>query len=139
MKMSKVYTQIETKISVSWDWNLEHETSMSLPKDISNNFTKTMFSLRDIIKLFRISKLLFLHNLLYLSKISTRRWASFTNQWIGKVQIEESWAIFGYIDLKSLRDWNSNFDSWFIVNSGRPLIQNTFWSISIFLKWVFWQ
>lgn len=43
MKMSKVYTQIETKISVSWDWNLEHETSMSLPKDNSNNFTKTVF------------------------------------------------------------------------------------------------
>ena len=38
---------------------------MLLPKDISNNFTKTMFSLRDMTKMFQIgtvSKLLFLGN-----------------------------------------------------------------------------
>ena len=46
----EVCTRIKPKESVPWQWNSVNEASMLLPKDASNNFTKTMFSLRDITK-----------------------------------------------------------------------------------------
>ena len=33
-----------------WHWNSVNEAIMLLPQDVWNNFTKTMFFLRDIIK-----------------------------------------------------------------------------------------
>ena len=50
MWISKVCTQIKPKISIPWHWNSVNEASMLLPKYSSKNFTKTVFSLRDIIK-----------------------------------------------------------------------------------------
>ena len=59
---------------------------MSLPKDVSNNFTKKKNIRKSYDKkMFKISKLLFLRKLLYLRKIFTTRQACLTNQWIGKV------------------------------------------------------
>ena len=46
----EVCTRIKPKESVPWQWNSVNEASMLLPKGASNNFTKTMFSLRDITK-----------------------------------------------------------------------------------------
>ena len=46
----EVCTRIKPKVSVPWQWNSVNEASMLLPKGASNNFTKTMFSLRDITK-----------------------------------------------------------------------------------------
>ena len=34
-----------------WQWNSVNEASMLLPIDTSSNFTKTMFFLRDTIKI----------------------------------------------------------------------------------------
>ena len=39
------------KVSVLWHWNSVNEAIMLLLKDVSNNYTKAMFSLRDIIKI----------------------------------------------------------------------------------------
>ena len=50
MWISKVFTQMKTKILMPWHRNLVNEASMLLKKYVSKNFTKTMFSLRDIIK-----------------------------------------------------------------------------------------
>ena len=50
MWISKVCTQIKPKVSVPRHWNSVNDVIILLPKDISNNFTKTMFSLRDITK-----------------------------------------------------------------------------------------
>ena len=50
MCISKVYTRIEPKASVSWPSNSVNCASMLLRKDIWKNFTKTIFSLRDVIK-----------------------------------------------------------------------------------------
>ena len=50
MQISNVYTRIEPKVSVLWDCNSVNKASMLLSKDVSNNVTKTMFSIRDIIK-----------------------------------------------------------------------------------------
>ena len=50
MSVSKVSTQIKTKILMSWHRNSVNGASMLLPKYVSKSFTKTMFSLRDIIK-----------------------------------------------------------------------------------------
>ena len=50
--ISKECTQIKPKVSVLWHSNSVNKAIILLPKDVSNNFTKTMFSLRDIIKLF---------------------------------------------------------------------------------------
>ena len=50
MWVSKVSTQSKTKILMPWHRNSVNEASMLLPKYVSKNFTKTMFSLRDIIK-----------------------------------------------------------------------------------------
>ena len=48
----QVYTRIKpVKVSVRWHWNSVNVAIMLLPRDVSNNFTKTMFSLRDIIKI----------------------------------------------------------------------------------------
>ena len=38
-------------MSVSWHWNTVNEAIKSLPKDVLNNFTKTIFSLRDMISI----------------------------------------------------------------------------------------
>ena len=54
MQISKVNTQIEPKVLVHPDWNSEKEASLLLSKYITNNFTNTMFSLRDMIKNFHI-------------------------------------------------------------------------------------
>ena len=51
MWFSKVCTQIEPKVSVSWQWNSVNEASILLLKDVSNSFAKTMFLLREIIKI----------------------------------------------------------------------------------------
>ena len=51
MWISKVCTQIKPKVSGLWHWNSLNETIILLPKDVLNNFTKTMFSLWDIIKI----------------------------------------------------------------------------------------
>ena len=51
MKNLKAYTQTEPKASVPWHWNSVNEASMSIPKDSSINFTKTMFCLRDMTKI----------------------------------------------------------------------------------------
>ena len=45
MWISKVCTQIP------WHWNSVNEAIILLPKDVSNNFTKILFSVRDIIKI----------------------------------------------------------------------------------------
>ena len=59
---------------------------MSLPKGVSNNFTKKENIRKSYDKkMFKVSKLLFLRKLLYLLKIFTTRQACLTNQWIGKV------------------------------------------------------
>ena len=50
--ISKECTQIKPKVSVLWHSNSVNKAIILLPKDVWNNFTKTMFSLRDIIKLF---------------------------------------------------------------------------------------
>ena len=50
MQISNVYTRIEPKVSVLWHWNSVNKASMLLSKDVSNNVTKTMFSIRDVIK-----------------------------------------------------------------------------------------
>ena len=50
MWISKVCTEIKPKISVPWQWNSVNE-AMLLPKYVSENFTKTMFSLRDILNI----------------------------------------------------------------------------------------
>ena len=50
MWISKVCTQIKPKVSVPRNWNSVNDVIILLPKDISNNFTKAMFSLRDITK-----------------------------------------------------------------------------------------
>ena len=39
------------KISVPWQWNSVNEADMLLPKYVSKNFTKAIFSLRDIMKI----------------------------------------------------------------------------------------
>ena len=49
MEIFKTYTQIEPKIWVPWHWTSVDDSSMSLPKDVSNKFIKTMFSVRDMI------------------------------------------------------------------------------------------
>ena len=51
MWISKVYTWIKPKVSVPWPWNSVNGAIILLPKDVSNNFAKTMFYLRDIIKI----------------------------------------------------------------------------------------
>ena len=50
MWISKVCTQIKPKILMPWHRNSINEASMLLPKYVSKNFEKPMFSLRDIIK-----------------------------------------------------------------------------------------
>ena len=50
MWFSKVCTEIKAKILMPWHRNLVNEASMLLPKYVSKNFWKTMFSLRDIIE-----------------------------------------------------------------------------------------
>ena len=50
MWISIAYTLIKPKVSVNWHWNSINEASMVLPKDVLNNFTKTMFSLKDIMQ-----------------------------------------------------------------------------------------
>ena len=52
MLISKVYTHIKPNVSVPWHWNSVNEAIILLPKDVSNNFTKAMFFLSDIIKSF---------------------------------------------------------------------------------------
>ena len=42
---------IKPKVSGPWHWNLVNEASTFIPNDASNNFTKKMFFLRDIIKI----------------------------------------------------------------------------------------
>lgn len=81
-----------------WHWNSVNVASMSLPKDVLNNFAETWS------KTFHASKLLFLCNLLYLCKISTTRLASLTNQWIGKAWSEGFLVIPDY-GLKSMKHW----------------------------------
>ena len=71
MWISKVCTQIKPKVSMPWHWNSVNETIMLLPKDVSNNFTKTIFSLRDIIKIVSNQEPVILRNPLYLCKIFT--------------------------------------------------------------------
>ena len=44
MQVSKIYTQIEPKVWVTLKWNLVNKPSMLLAKDVSNNFTKEIFS-----------------------------------------------------------------------------------------------
>ena len=49
--ISNVFTRIKTKVSVPWNWNSVNKTNVLLLKDVSNNLTKTMFYLSDIIKI----------------------------------------------------------------------------------------
>ena len=49
MEIFRTYTQIEPKIWAPWHWTSVDDSSMSLPKDVSNNFIKTMFSVRNMI------------------------------------------------------------------------------------------
>ena len=76
IEVSKVYTQIEPKSSVSRHWKSINKTSMSLPSNVSKNFTKAVFSLRDIVIMLQISKLSYLRNPLYLCKVFTTRLAT---------------------------------------------------------------
>ena len=52
MWFSTVCSQIEPKVSVPWQWNSVNEASILLLKDVSNSFAKTMFLLREIVKIF---------------------------------------------------------------------------------------
>ena len=47
---SKFCAWIKPNVSVLWHWNRVNEGSMLLPRHVLNNFAKTMFFLRDIIK-----------------------------------------------------------------------------------------
>ena len=49
--ISNVYNQLEPKVSVSWHWSSVRKASILLQKDVLKNFTKSTFSLRDIIKI----------------------------------------------------------------------------------------
>ena len=48
---SKVCTRAKPEVSMPWHWNLVNEAIMLLPKGVLKKFTKSMFSLRDIIKI----------------------------------------------------------------------------------------
>ena len=48
MWISKAFTRTKQKVLLLWFWNSVNEAIMLLPKDVSNNFTKTMLSLSDI-------------------------------------------------------------------------------------------
>ena len=75
---------------------------MWLPKDASNNFTKTMFSLRDMIKdVFDQQTVIPI--VTSIDRKSLKWSLKLTNQSIGKVWREDSLAILGYDDLKSLK------------------------------------
>ena len=47
----EVFIRIKPKVSVPWYWNSVNEASMFPSQDVSKNFTKIIFSLRDIIKI----------------------------------------------------------------------------------------
>ena len=51
MWILKVCTRIKPKVLVPWHYNSVSEAIILLPKNFSKSFTKTMFSLRDIIKI----------------------------------------------------------------------------------------
>ena len=42
MWISNVCAQVKPKVTVPWHWNSVTEASMLLPKDVSNNFAKTL-------------------------------------------------------------------------------------------------
>ena len=47
----KFYAQIYPKVSVPWLWSSINEESVSLPKVVSNNSRKTIFSSRELMKI----------------------------------------------------------------------------------------
>ena len=49
MEILKIYTRIESKIQVPWHWTSVDDSSMSLPKNVSKYFIKTIFSVRYMI------------------------------------------------------------------------------------------
>ena len=51
MWMSRVWTWIKPKVSVPWHWNSVNEAIILQPKDVSNNFAKTMSYVSDAIKI----------------------------------------------------------------------------------------
>ena len=75
---------------------------MSLPKDASNNFTKTMFSLRDMMKDV-LDQQTVIPIVTSIDRKSLKWSLKLTNQSTGKVWREDSLAILGYDDLKSLK------------------------------------
>ena len=77
---------------------------MTLPKDVSNNFTKAMFSLKRYNKnCVRSIKTVIPTQSVTFMEIFTTRIASLTNQLIGKGWSGESLTVLGYDDLKSLK------------------------------------
>ena len=48
---SRVCTRTKPEVSMLWHWNLVNKAIMLLPKGVLKKFTKSMFSLSDIIKI----------------------------------------------------------------------------------------
>ena len=90
MCISKVYTPTERKASVPWHSNSVNCASMSLRKDIWKNFTKTIFSLRDVIKYASGYKTVVPTQPVTLMQNLNNTIICFNNQLIGKVSSEDS-------------------------------------------------
>ena len=90
MCISKVYTRIEPKASVPWPSNSVNCASMLLRKDIWKNFTKTIFSLRDVIKYASGYKTVVPTQPVTLMQNLNNTIICFNNQLIGKVSSEDS-------------------------------------------------
>ena len=90
MWISKVCTQIKPKVSVPWLLNSVNQAIMLLPKDDSNNFSKTLFSLRDIKKVFSAQWPVISTQPIVFMKIFTTWQASLATKLIGKIRNEDS-------------------------------------------------
>ena len=111
---------IELKALVPGHWKFFKRVKHVTIKIDSNNFPKTVFPMRDILKIFQNSKLLFLRNPLYICKIYTTRKAYLTNELVGKDWHEDSLGILRYDGRKYLSQRIRALlvnESWLIVNS----------------------